>query len=190
MTESQATTMSFEGQRISVPTSRSFDDVLARLRQLIGTDPWRSIPAAMQELSGANLTDFETIVRSRPGPSEFMLFHEINHSQWLRIYGIRKVSYVSSSATPIIAFTMMRDDLTAGLFAPVEILLIEGDDGIGCTVAYILPSSLVAAASPWPLAATRQLAALIGAAIGVASQSATNPSTSRTVADEASPTAR
>jgi hypothetical protein len=36
MAEAQATTTSFHGQRISITTSQSFDDVLARLRQLIG----------------------------------------------------------------------------------------------------------------------------------------------------------
>jgi hypothetical protein len=122
MTEAQATATSFEGQRISITTSRSFDDVLARLRQLIGTDSWSSTPAAMQELGGANQANFEAIVRSRLGPSEFMLFHEINHSQWLPIYGIKRRVLRLIFGNPIIAFTMMRDDLTAGLFAPVEIL--------------------------------------------------------------------
>jgi hypothetical protein len=111
MTEAQATTTSFEGQRISITTSRSFDDVLARLRQLIGTDSWSSTPAAMQELGGANQANFETIVRSRLGPSEFMLFHEINHSQWLPIYGITRRVLRLIFGNPIIAFTMMRDDL-------------------------------------------------------------------------------
>ena len=86
---------------------------------------------------------------------------------------------------------MMRDDLTAGLFAPVEILLVEGEDASGCTVTYVLPSSLVAAANPSRLPAARQLdselAALISDATGVAIPSATSPSTSRTAADEAIP---
>ena len=194
MTEAQATTTSFEGQRISITTSRSFDDVLARLRQIIGTDSWSSTPAAMQELGGANQANFETIVRSRLGPSEFMLFHEINHSQWLPIYGIKRRVLRLIFGNPIIAFTMMRDDLTAGLFAPLEILLVEGDDANGCTVAYVLPSSLVAAANPSLLPADRQLDrkldALISGATDVASPQATSPSTSRTVADEVSPTTR
>ena len=102
----------------------------------------------MQELGGPNQANFETIVRSRLGPSEFMLFHEINHSHWLPIYGIKRRVLRLIFGNPIIAFTIMRDDLTAGLFAPVEILLVEGDDGNGCTVAHVLPSSLVAAANP------------------------------------------
>jgi hypothetical protein len=182
--EAQATTTAFEGQRINITTSRSFDDVLATLRQLIGTDSWSSVPAAMQELGGANQANFETIVRSNLGPSEFMLFHEINHSQWLPIYGIKRRVLRLIFGNPIIAFTMMSDDLTAGLFAPVEILLVEGYDGNGCTVVYVLPSSVVAAANPSLLPAARELDrkldALISGATGVASLSATSPSMSRT----------
>ncbi len=100
----QAITTSFEGQRIGITTSRSFDDLLARLRQL--------------------------------------------------------------------TLTMIRDDLTAGLFAPVEILLVEGENGNGCTAAYVLPSSVVAAANPSLLPAARQLDrkldGLISGATGVA----------------------
>jgi hypothetical protein len=123
----------------------------------------------MQELGGANQANFEAVVRSRLGPSEFTLFHEINHSQWLPIFGITRRVLRLIFGNPIIAFSMMRDDLTAGLFA----------------------SSLVAAANPSRLPAARQLdselAALISDATGVAIPSATSPSTSRTAADEAIP---
>jgi uncharacterized protein (DUF302 family) len=43
---------------------------------------------------------------------------------------------------PLLAITMMRHDLTAGLFAPVELILIEGDDGRG-HLTYVTPSSLM-----------------------------------------------
>ena len=36
----------------------------------------------MQQLGGVNQESFEAVVRSQLGPSEFMLSHEINHSQW------------------------------------------------------------------------------------------------------------
>src|SRR5579864_5815141 len=43
----------------------------------------------------------------------------------------------------LIAITMMRRDITAGLFAPVELLLVENESGDGSTVMYDLPSSLM-----------------------------------------------
>jgi len=45
---------------------------------------------------------------------------------------------------PLIAITMLRHDLTAGLFVPVEMLLMENESGDGSTVLYDLPSSLMA----------------------------------------------
>jgi uncharacterized protein (DUF302 family) len=171
MTEARATTTTFDGQRIRITTPRSFDDVLSQLRQLIGTAAIEQYPGAMQQLGGVNQENFETVVRRQLGPSEFMLFHEINHSQWLPVYGVTQRVLRLIFGNPIIAFTMMRDDLTAGLFAPVEVLLVEHDNGEGCTVVYNLPSALVAAEDPSLLPAARELDqklnALISGATGV-----------------------
>ena len=78
MTKAQATATTFDGQRIRITTPRSFDDVLTQLRQLIGTAAIGQYPGAMQQLGGVNQENFETVVRSQLGPSQFMLFHEIN----------------------------------------------------------------------------------------------------------------
>jgi len=171
MTEARATATTFDGQRIRITTPRSFDDVLAQLRQLIGTAAIEQYPGAMQQLGGGSQENFETVVRRQLGPSQFMLFHEINHSQWLPVYGVTQRVLRLIFGNPIIAFTMMRDDLTAGLFAPVEVLLVEHDNEDGCTVVYDLPSALVAAEDPSLLPAARELDtklnALISSATGV-----------------------
>ena len=44
---------------------------------------------------------------------------------------------------PLIAITMIRHDLTAGLFAPVEILVTEHEKEQGTNVVYVLPSSFI-----------------------------------------------
>ena len=44
---------------------------------------------------------------------------------------------------PLYAITMIRYDITAGLFAPVELLVTENIDGAGATVTYVRPSSLI-----------------------------------------------
>jgi uncharacterized protein (DUF302 family) len=38
---------------------------------------------------------------------------------------------------------MIRHDITAGLFAPVEVLVTEKESGPGTTIAYVRPSSLM-----------------------------------------------
>jgi len=46
-------------------------------------------------------------------------------------------------ANPLIAITMLRHDVSAGLFAPVEMLL--ADEGSGrSSLTYVKPSSLMA----------------------------------------------
>lgn len=39
---------------------------------------------------------------------------------------------------------MLEHDFDAGLFVPVEVLLVEDEEGVGCRVLYMLPSGLVA----------------------------------------------
>ena len=68
---------------------------------------------------------------------------------------------------PLIAITMLRHDVTAGLFAPVEVLLAdEGDDHSSLT--YVKPSSLMvlekdAGHNPELLSAAEELDAKLAA---------------------------
>ena len=72
-----------------------------------------------------------------------MLFHEIDHGEWLPFFGIKLKVMRWILGNPLIAITMMRHDLTAGLRVPVELLLVENESGEGSTVIYALPSSLM-----------------------------------------------
>jgi uncharacterized protein (DUF302 family) len=64
---------------------------------------------------------------------------------------------------PTIAITMLRHDLTAGLFVPVELILVEEDDG-RCSLTYVRPSSfIVVETNDALLAAARQLDAKLQA---------------------------
>jgi uncharacterized protein (DUF302 family) len=45
---------------------------------------------------------------------------------------------------PLIAITMLKRELTAGLFVPVEILVMEKEKNGGTEVIYTLPSCLIA----------------------------------------------
>jgi len=80
-----------------------------------------------------------------------MLFHEIDHGGWLSKFGIRwrMVRWILDN--PLIAITMIRHDLSAGLFAPVEILVTEAEDGLGTTITYVRPSSLMVTGNNPPL---------------------------------------
>lgn len=53
---------------------------------------------------------------------------------------------------PLIAITMLRHDVTAGLFAPVE-LLVVGEDDDHSSLTYVQPSSLMVVEPNGPLLA-------------------------------------
>jgi uncharacterized protein (DUF302 family) len=77
------------------------------------------------------------------GDSGFMLFFEMDHGAWLKTFGVRRKIVRWVFGNPIIAYTMLRHDIAAGLFAPIEFVLIENESGHGSTLTYDLPSSLM-----------------------------------------------
>ena len=67
---------------------------------------------------------------------------------------------------PLYAITMIRHDITAGLFAPVELLVVEESDRRGASVTYVRPSSLmVIEDNPPLLEAARALDAKLSALV-------------------------
>ena len=140
----------FTGVRIEVVTSVGFDEVLDRLRTLMG----RASPAEIVSLAQTPISEAEfvrTVEERLEGESGFMLFAEIDHGGWLAKFGIDRRTVRWILGNPLIAVTMIRHDITAGLFAPVEILVTEAEDGQGATVAYLRPSSLMVIGENPPL---------------------------------------
>jgi uncharacterized protein (DUF302 family) len=80
-----------------------------------------------------------------------MLFFELDHGAWLEKYGISRKVRRWIFGNPVIAYTMLRHDIRASLFAPVELLLCENASGEGSTLIYDLPSSLMVLDDNLPL---------------------------------------
>jgi len=149
-------TKPFAGARMEVVTSIGFDEVLVRLRSLMG----RANVSEIVRLAQTSISEpeFVRVVQERfEGESGFMLFAEIDHGGWLPKFGIHRRTVRWILGNPLIAVTMIRHDITAGLFAPVEILITEGEDGEGATVAYVRPSSLMVIENNPPLLAAATL---------------------------------
>lgn len=143
--------------RITYKSTASFETVEARLVSSIrhgsGTSAW---PAVAKDIprSPTGRADFVSAVGKVLGPHEFMEFYSINHGAWLPIYSPEtSKSKVDGKAlqskrfilgNPLIAITMLEHDIDAGLFVPVEVLVVEDEEGQGCRVVYMLPSGLVA----------------------------------------------
>ena len=132
----------FEAKRVRFESTRSFDEVLLNLRKLVGTATSQKVNKL--ESAGGTREQFEKAIQSQVGESGFMLFLEIDHGEWLPLFGIQRKVVRWILGNPLLAITMIRHDITAGLFAPVELLLFDNESGDGSTVIYDLPSSLMA----------------------------------------------
>ncbi len=133
--------ITFRGIRLCFEGSLPFDEVLSRFRAQVG------IAKASEIVRLAETLDehaFANEIEARfAGKSGFMLFSEIDHGGWIACYGIQRRAVRLIFGNPVIAITMLREDMSAGLFVPVEMLLIDAPEG-GTTLTYVQPSSLIA----------------------------------------------
>ena len=144
----------FTGTRVVVHTSRAYDDVLDNLRSLMGASTIGEVVAlAKQPITEAK---FAREVEDRVGESGFILFAEIDHGGWLPKFGIKQRAVRWILGNPLYAITMIRHDITAGLFAPVELLVTENIDRAGAKVTFVKPSSLMVIETNPPLLAAAQ----------------------------------
>ena len=132
----------FEGARIRFDSPLGFDRVLERLRAAITPLPLAEFNKAVTASNSQEA--FEAAMGRCVGASGFVLFGEIDHGAWIAKYGIRRRALRWIFGNPLIAITMLRHDLQAGLFVPIELLLLETEDQRRCSVTYVRPSSLIA----------------------------------------------
>ncbi len=138
----------FKGIRSEINSQLSFDEVMQRLSKQTGAS---SVPE-INEVAASSRSGDEfaaEVTRRFVGPSGFMRFAQIEHTTWIRNYGIHRRVLRIILGNPLFAITMMREDISAGLFAPVEMLLVE--NGSGSTLHYVQPSSLIAIDDNQPL---------------------------------------
>jgi len=150
----------FQGVRVRYDSAKSYDELLAALLADIGELP---VPVNDFALATDDWQSYQQMVEPHVGPSGFMLFGQFDHGAWIPKAGIdRKVMRVVLG-NPLIAITMLRHDVCAGLFAPVEVLLAdERDDRSSLT--YVKPSSLmVVEPNPELLSAAEELDAKLAA---------------------------
>jgi uncharacterized protein (DUF302 family) len=153
------TEIRFDGVRVRYESAKSYDEVLAALLADIGDKPVRINDIAVET---DDWQEYRERVEPHVGASEFMLFGLFDHGAWIPKAGVdRKVMRVILG-NPLIAITMLRHDVTAGLFAPVELLVI--DEGAGSSLTYVKPSSLmVVEQNPELLSAAEELDAKLAA---------------------------
>jgi uncharacterized protein (DUF302 family) len=131
-------------------SDNTYEQAVAALLSEIGEKP-----ESITDLSAAFFQDWESFAKEithHLGSSGFMLMHLIDHGEWLATAGINRKALRVILGNPLIAITMLRHDLTAGLFAPVELLLLEEADNRS-SLTYVKPSSLMVVDDNPPLRA-------------------------------------
>jgi uncharacterized protein (DUF302 family) len=154
-----ATEIPFEGVRVRYDSTKSYDELVRALLADIGERP---VPINDIATATDRWESFRERVESHVGPSGFMLFGVVDHGAWITTAGIDRKAIRVILGNPLIAITMLRHDVTAGLFAPVELLL--KDEPEGSSLTYVKPSSLmVVESNPELLSAAEQLDAKLAA---------------------------
>jgi uncharacterized protein (DUF302 family) len=150
----------FQGVRIKFDSNKCFGEVVRALLMDVGEKPLMidDLPAKFESWES-----YKAEVESHAGPSGFILFAVMNHGAWIKKVHIQKKVLRLIIGNPVLAITMLRHDLTAGLFAPVELIVIEeGPDRSSLT--YVRPSSLMVIETNEPLlAAAKELDAKLQA---------------------------
>jgi uncharacterized protein (DUF302 family) len=154
MATSDAQQIPFRGVRVRFDSDKTFDDLRDALLADIGAEPARITD--LSALAERNWDAFAADVQRQAGPSDFMLMHLIDHTVWLSTAGLERKALRVILGNPLIAITMIRHDLTAGLFAPVEMLLTEAEDNRS-SLTYVKPSSLMVIEENPPLRAAALL---------------------------------
>jgi uncharacterized protein (DUF302 family) len=141
-------------------SDKSYDELLAALLADIGEKPVLINDIAT---AGGGCQEYQERVESYFGPSGFMLFALLDHGAWITKAGIERKVMRVILGHPLIAITMLRHDVTAGLFAPVRMLLVDEGDGRSSLI-YVKPSSLmVVEPNPELLNAAQELDAKLAA---------------------------
>lgn len=138
MSASDPREIPFDGIRVRYDSAKSYDELRAALLADIGEQP---VPINDIATSSDDWTSYRQRVEHYVGPSGFMLFGLVDHGAWITKAGIDRKALRVILGNPLIAITMLRNDVTAGLFAPVEMLLL--DEGTGSSLTYVKPSSLM-----------------------------------------------
>jgi uncharacterized protein (DUF302 family) len=128
----------FDGVRVRYESTKSYEDLVSALLADIGEQP---VPINDIAATNGDWESYRQRVETHVGPSGFMLFGLLNHGAWISKTGIDRKALRVILGNPLIAITMLRHDVSAGLFAPVELLIL--DELGGSSLTYVKPSSLM-----------------------------------------------
>nr|GFC04478.1 hypothetical protein [Tanacetum cinerariifolium] len=116
----------FDAVRMHFSSPKPYEQLLASLLKDIGDTP---VDLDALERDFDSWESYRAKAESLAGPSGFMLFGIIDHGGWMRKVGSFPRSTRVILGNPALAITMLKHDVNAGLFAPVELLLVAEPQG-------------------------------------------------------------
>lgn len=121
---------------VRVETDQGFAEVKERLERRLVRFNLDMLPSLLAEPKEAVRR-----VEAVAGPNGLMLFATADHGSLLAVLGESRKAVQYVLGNPLIAVTMTRHNLAAGLYAPLRLLVYEDKDGRTC-LEYDKPSSL------------------------------------------------
>ncbi|HEY6401644.1 MAG TPA: DUF302 domain-containing protein [Blastocatellia bacterium] len=120
-------------------TRRPFEEVIQAFERAVG-----SVEGVYDDIvsKSRDAAEFERLVREHEGSSGFMRFFTADHGAWAKLEGMRFQARLYIIGNPLIAMTMLRREVAAGLNVPVRILIYE-EAGGATRFVYDLPSSMM-----------------------------------------------
>jgi uncharacterized protein (DUF302 family) len=132
---------SFAAEYVECVSDLPFESVIEAFEKATGSvedGGFRKIAAHAQ-----GLADFERLVREQERTSGFMRFLTVDHGAWVKDFeGGTTRSKMYTIGNPLIARTMLRHEMAAGLNVPVRVHIFE-DAEKKVHFGYHLPSSLM-----------------------------------------------
>ena len=128
-------------QHVEYVTERPFQAVVTAFEHAVGSIEeigWSALPAGAQDQA-----DFRSRVEEHLGPSGFTRFLTLNHGDWLQLYGQGAKVVMYTLGNPLIAITMLRHDIRAGLNVPVRLVIYRDEASETTRLAYEVPSTLM-----------------------------------------------
>ncbi|KAI8989018.1 TT1751-like protein [Trametes punicea] len=139
------TAVEYTAKRITYRTPLSFSEIAARLERELNKPAGG--PALFRLLGTAkSKEEIEHGITTLTEGRDFIYFAELVHHRWLSTYtgsSSTPRTVIYTFGNPIIAQTLLRRDLAAGLHVPLKLMLLEDADGNGTRVIYDDPASVV-----------------------------------------------
>jgi uncharacterized protein (DUF302 family) len=125
----------FKIEHRTLRTAAAYAPFTAMLEKLAGRFDPAHVAAA-----GSNADEVTRRMKAMEGEQGLMIFGILDHGAALQLVGQQKKANQYLIGNPLVAIQMSRHDIRAALYAPLRVLVYEGDGG-RAYVDFDLPSS-------------------------------------------------